>query len=147
MPDEYHKQVREAVVDAVETALTAATLSIDVVEQDKLTPNVLDLPVIVASYDAGAESLVGGTNASDYIAFPVLLSYLSNRPDLGVDPTGARTTLVRETIRKKFNQKRLSGLTDVYLCQYQSAGPVLDELPIEQLRAQMVITVYARQGR
>jgi hypothetical protein len=147
--DEFHLQVRTAVKDRIAEMFAAESpaLEIPVVEQDKLDPAVLDLPVVVVSFDAGQESIVGGTNASDYIGFPSMVSFLSITPDKGEDPTGARTTKVKEVLRRGFNQKRIAALPEVYVCTIDGAGPPVDERPIEQLRLQAVVTAYARVTR
>lgn len=144
--DEYHLTVREAVADRIAELFAAEDPIIDVAvtEQDELHPEVVDLPAVVVSFGAGDGQIQGGTNASDYIGFPVLVSYLTVQPNMDTDPPGARTTKIIELIRRGFNQKRLAALPDAFRLTYRSGGQPVDERPMEQLRAQMVITAEAR---
>jgi hypothetical protein len=148
--DDYHKTVREAVAAKIVAVFAAAdpVITVDVYEQDVLTPNVIMHPAIVVSYDPGGERVIGRLNASDYIAYPLLVSYLTNRPDLGSDPPGGPTTGIRQVLRQTFDQKRpLTTLTDVYVCEYDGNPPTVDEQPFEQLRTQVRITAFARITR
>lgn len=150
---------REAVATALRTALTAAEVDgIDVQTQDLLDPALVTLPAVVCSFNT-TERQVGGTNARDDYAYPVLVTWLSaapsrDTPDATADaapPGDISPFQFRQLVRETFHHRRSVTVTgiDVFLVEYDPEGAVIDEarVSVQQLRAAAVVTCYARVPR
>lgn len=149
---------RDAVAEAVRAALVAAEAdgAPAVQTQDVLDPPLVTLPAIVCSFNQ-VERQVGGTNARDDYAYPIQVTWLAvtpsrSTPDAAADespPGGLTPFQFRQLLRETFHHRRsvtVAGI-DVFLVEYDPEGAVIDEKYLEQYRAGVVVTCYARVPR
>lgn len=131
---------------ALETALTANSVTLRVYEFDRPEDtDRMDLPCAAVTY-AGTEFEVGGTNIRDDFAFPLLVGLYT--PDGGsADPPGCPLVLFRQIVRQTFNNKRLPGVVDVYQCGYDGQPPVIDDPIFANLRTAALVVPVARLPR
>jgi hypothetical protein len=147
MPD-YHEQIRDAIGDRVK-ALYAQDARIRVYVQEQYDPKTSALPCISVTYEAGSETIRDGSNASDYIAYPVLVSMHGFGPvNVPVVRPFPSITEFRNTMREAFNLKRLNPVPEVFQCEYQGQAMLDLALPqYEKLNTAVVITAVATVSR
>jgi len=143
-----HKTIRGAVKTEIVAALAAESITgVSVHEQDVPgEPSLPTLPCVIVSY-AGPETEIGGTNLRDDWQYPISVGLYTTESE--GTPVGVEVTRFRQIVRKKFHNKRLNGVPEVWICQYDGQAPVVDEdaPAIEHLRTACVITAVARVGR
>ena len=93
------------------------------------------------------EQELPGTNQSEDYGYPFLLVRASGTAK-GWNEHGEITPRWRNTVRKAFNQRRLVGVSEVWICQV-SSGDYLSQRPWEENKAisTMVVTCWARERR
>ena len=152
---DWFRDVRDAVAAAFEAKLTAESVAgVTVLAMDSPDANAADKPAVLVTYN-GSEQETGGTNVRDDYGYPIQLGLYTVQVDNGIsgtdDPPGLTPTQFRQYVREKFHRKRAVSVTgiDVFLCEYDPVGAVVDEAAptYQQLRAVAVVTVYARVPR
>jgi hypothetical protein len=111
-------------------------------------PNVGGYPCIIVS-PGGTETIEPVTNSRDDVAYPIVVTIISTE-NRAQGTNRARNLLWRQSIRRKFSQQRLAGITAgvAWKCEVRP-GQVADRPRwIQNQHAQMlVITVFVREAR
>lgn len=145
---DYHKQIRDAVADT----LDGLSLGMPVVRLDDLDQcnGYISLPCVVVA-PVGPESAEPslGTNQHDGIRYSVAVAYLSTGVANGSQSGPQDLTALRREVRVAFNQKRLSGVTEVGWCEVSDLGAIFerDSEAFQRLRTGLVVSACGRFPR
>jgi hypothetical protein len=145
---DYHARVR----DAVQAALAAALPGLpwhavdDVDDAARLT-----LPCgVVCPVGPEQDRADFSTNERDGIAYSCAVLLLGTGTTRGEKATGPATlTGFRRAVRTTFHNKRLTGVSEVAVCEVADAGPLVDEKQplFQRLATALVVTCAGRFPR
>lgn len=152
MAVDIYERIRDAVRDAIiAVAVDDLDLEADsVYSAESFDANRTNLPAVAVTYEGGALQFTGGTNASDYVVYPVLVGLYGagpmNEPGQRNGPT---LTHFQDVMRGLFHMKKLTAmLDDVIECKINPA-PILNPLlpQFEKLLVGVGVNVEAKVPR
>jgi len=133
-----------SILSAVDTVNTALTLTDCEEVAVRAEPKDGDAFYPGITISQKTESEHRGTNERDDIGYPVLITFVVNND---VDPTEDDLFATwRQTIRKAFIHKKLSGVTSVCTCLVEH-GPVFQDVPDHLDVGTMVLRFISRETR
>lgn len=145
---DYHVQIRDAVKAAMAEAAPGLVWHAidDVDDAARLT-----LPCgCVCAVGPEQDRPEYGTNERDGIGYAVAVLLLGTGKTHGEKETGPTTlTGFRRLVRSVFNNKRLSGVSEVAVCEVSDSGPLVDEKSpaFQKLQTALVVTCVGRFPR
>jgi hypothetical protein len=154
-PRDLHTRIRSAVKATVDAAALAGDVGLTdsagkpmrTYEQTDLHLDKVDFPCVVC-YIAATERNRGGSNGRDDLAFPVAVGLFVAGPDTAPEAKPNLTNF-RLAVSGLFNQKRLSGVSEVMWCEADQDTPILDITSrwYDQLRTSLSVNAITRTGR
>ena len=147
MADSTHKSILDAVQIGVQALDLTGIVDAAVHVGWGILENPKNFPAVFICA-AGTESVVGGTNGSDDIAYPVALYFAARHPLEKLDYIDT-ALYARQRIRKKFISQRLltvvptaTGVSTVHSCRLEGS-PILEPNILRLF--QMLVTPLAFQ--
>jgi hypothetical protein len=145
---DYHELIR----DAVRGALAAAHPGLEWSVVDDLDDAArLTLPCgVVCAVGPEQDRAEWGTNLQDGIGYPCAVMLLGTGKTHGEKQTGGlNITQFRRLVKTTFNNKRLSGVTQVGYCEVSDSGALVDEKQplFQKLATALVVNAVGRFPR
>lgn len=158
---DYHAACRNAICEALETALVDYTAlqnedetwritALDDLENLDVT-RIQSMPCVVAACVGPEQDRPEmSTNLQDGIGYPVVVALFAAGVANGEKSPGVPdVTTFRRVLRTTFHQKRLSGVSQVGWCEVSDSGPLFDKKnpAFQRLSTAMVVNCVGRWPR
>lgn len=154
MAVDVHRQCRDAVAETIKTWDLIDESRVHAIDQFR--PDLLALPCIAVTFEAGAESMRGGTNCRDDFAFPLLVSLHDTGRPLGDDSGGVQMgpdpIAFRQKVREVFHMRQpsvvLATVPELLWSEYSGQAVIDPSNPLFQhLKTAVTITCVCRVAR
>ena len=120
MPDAIHEQCISAVKTVIQGLDLDGIPDAQIYDRKLIIDRELTLPCVIISPE-GVEQDLGGTNERDDWGYPVPLVYVdADNQDLADTALKRKRMLLwRQRLRRAFHNKRLSAVSEVYVCRVE----------------------------
>jgi hypothetical protein len=147
---DYHQQIRDAMKATLEDAVPGLAQGWHAVDEPGDAARLTAPCGVVVCVGPEGERPELSTNLQDGIGYSVAVMLLGTGKTHGEQQTGpTNITEFRRVVRTTFNNKRLSGVTQVAWCEVSDSGPLVDEKEplFQKLATALVVTAIGRFPR